>query len=175
MLVSLLLFRLANILKTILVQKFNGFGSHFHWSMIFYKYWRSEICHSANHGPTLIVVVSDFWTIVWETWSCCRRWVSCYGSVVMFCKFLAGKCLLREYSIAFHEFAQMLRSGTTSQGSELAELNYSALLLPEEPTPQFNYIPTPWSQVTTCTRRLERSTFEIRLGGSGSLGTGTAD
>ena len=91
----------------------------------------------------------------------------------MFGKFLAGKCLLREYSIAFHEFAQMLRSGTTSQGSELAELNYLALLLPEEPTSQFNY--TPWSQVTTCTRRLERSTFEIRLGGSGSLGTGTAD
>ena len=88
---------------------------------------------------------------------------------------LGGKCLLCEYSIAFHEFAQMLRSGTTSQGSELAELNYSALLLPEGPTPQFNYIPTPWSQVTTCTRRLERSTFEIRLGGSGSLGTGTAD
>ena len=86
-----------------------------------------------------------------------------------------GKCVLREYSIAFHEFAQMLSSGTTSQGSELAELNYPALLLPEEPTPQFNYIPTPWSQVTTCTRRLERSTFEIRLGGSGSLGTGTAD
>ena len=93
----------------------------------------------------------------------------------MFGKFLEGKCVLREYSIAFHEFAQILSSGTTSQGSELAELNYPALLLPEEPTPQFNYIPTPWSQVTTCTRRLERSTFDIRLGGSGSLGTGTAD
>ena len=88
---------------------------------------------------------------------------------------MASFRLANEYYIAFYEFAQMLRSGTTSQGSELAELNYSALLMPEEPTPQFTYIPTPWSQVTICTRRLERSTFEIRLGGSGSLGTGTAD